>query len=126
PVRGGSGSGPGQRNKRDLAFAMAKEYRIPLVQFLDGAGASIASMESMGRSYLPNSKDWSDPLELLGQVPVIGGIMGAVAGGIAAYALLTHWTCMVRGAELFAAGPAVVQRGLGAGGPQHEPGGARR
>jgi methylmalonyl-CoA decarboxylase subunit alpha len=112
-VRGGSGSGPGQRNKRDLAFAMAREYRVPLVQFLDGAGASIASIESLGRSYLPNGKDWSDPLKLLGEVPMIGGIMGAVAGGIAAYALLTHWTCMVRGAELFAAGPAIVKRALG-------------
>src|SRR5262249_38737092 len=49
-VRGGSGSGPGSRNKRDLAFAMAKEYRIPLVQFLDGAGASIRTLEDLGRS----------------------------------------------------------------------------
>jgi len=112
-VRGGSGSGPGERNKRDVAFAMAREYRVPVVQLLDGAGASIASIESMGRSYLPNSKDWSDPLKLLGEVPMIGGIMGAVAGGIAAYALLTHWTCMVRGAELFAAGPAIVKRAIG-------------
>ena len=54
-VRGGSGSGPGERNKRDVAFAMAREYRVPVVQLLDGAGASIASIESMGRSYLPNS-----------------------------------------------------------------------
>jgi acetyl-CoA carboxylase carboxyltransferase component len=122
-VRGGSGGGPGQRNKRDFAFAMAKEYRVPLVQFLDGAGASIASIESMGRSYLPNSKDWSDPLELLGQVPMVGGIMGAVAGGIAAYALLTHWTCMVRGAELFAAGPAIVKRAIGADVTKQELGG---
>ncbi|WP_238015175.1 carboxyl transferase domain-containing protein [Dactylosporangium sp. AC04546] len=113
-VRGGSGSGSVGRNKRDMAFAMAKEYRIPLVQFLDGAGASIQTIESLGRSYVPNSKDWSDPLELLGQVPMIGGIMGAVAGGIAAYALLTHWTCMVQGAELFAAGPAIVKRAIGA------------
>lgn len=112
-VRGGSGSGPTSRNKRDMAFAMARDYRVPLVQFLDGAGASIRTIESLGRSYLPNSKDWSDPLELMGQVPMAGGIMGAVAGGIAAYALLTHWTCMVRGAELFAAGPAVVQRAIG-------------
>lgn len=122
-VRGGSGSGPGHRNKRDVAFAMAREYRIPLVQFLDGAGASIASIESMGRSYLPNSKDWTDPLELLGQVPMVGGVMGAVAGGIAAYALLTHWTCMVQGAELFAAGPAIVKRALGADVTKQELGG---
>jgi acetyl-CoA carboxylase carboxyltransferase component len=112
-VRGGSGGGPGSRNKRDMAFAMAREYRVPLVQFLDGAGASIRTIESLGRSYLPNSKDWSDPLEMLGEVPMVGGIVGAVAGGIAAYALLTHWTCMVRGAELFAAGPAVVKRAIG-------------
>jgi methylmalonyl-CoA decarboxylase subunit alpha len=122
-VRGGSGSGPGQRNKRDLAFAMAKEYRVPLVQFLDGAGANVASIESLGRTYLPNSKDWTDPLELLGQVPMIGGIMGAVAGGVAAYALLTHWTCMVRGAELFAAGPAIVKRAIGVDVTKQELGG---
>ena len=30
-VRGGSGSGPGERNKRDVAFAMAREYRVPVV-----------------------------------------------------------------------------------------------
>lgn len=122
-VRGGSGGGPGDRNKRDVAFAMAREYRVPLVQFLDGAGASIRTIESLGRSYLPNSKDWSDPLELLGEVPMVGGIMGAVAGGIAAYALLTHWTCMVRGAELFAAGPAIVKRAIGADVTKEELGG---
>lgn len=122
-VRGGSGSGPDARNKRDVAFAMAKEYRIPLVQLFDGAGASIRTMESLGRSYLPNSKDWSDPLELLGQVPMLGGIMGAVAGGVAAYALLTHWTCMVQGAELFAAGPPIVKRALGADVTKQELGG---
>jgi acetyl-CoA carboxylase carboxyltransferase component len=113
-VRGGSGRGAeGARLKRDYAFAMAKEYRIPLVQLLDGAGASIKAIENMGRSYLPNSKDWSDPLELLGMVPMVGAILGSVAGGIAAYACLTHWTCMTKGAELFAAGPVVVKRALG-------------
>jgi acetyl-CoA carboxylase carboxyltransferase component len=122
-VRGGSGSGPTGRNKRDMAFAMAKAYRIPMVQFLDGAGASIQTMESLGRSYIPNSKDWSDPLELMGQVPMIGGIVGAVAGGVAAYALLTHWTCMVQGAELFAAGPAIVKRALGSQVSKQELGG---
>jgi acetyl-CoA carboxylase carboxyltransferase component len=112
-VRGGSGSGPGQRNKRDLAFAMARQYRVPMVQFLDGAGASIATIERLGRSYIPNSKDWSDPLALLGEVPMVGAVVGSVAGGVAAYALLTHWTCMTPSAELFAAGPAIVKRALG-------------
>jgi methylmalonyl-CoA decarboxylase subunit alpha len=44
---------------------------------------------------------------------MVGGILGAVAGGIAGYAMLTHWTCMTLGAELFAAGPPVVKRALG-------------
>jgi acetyl-CoA carboxylase carboxyltransferase component len=122
-VRGGSGSGPGQRNKRDLAFAMARQYRVPMVQFLDGAGASIANIEAIGRSYLPNSKDWSDPLALLGEVPMVGGIVGSVAGGVAAYALLTHWTCMAQGAELFAAGPAIVKRAVGVDVTKQELGG---
>jgi methylmalonyl-CoA decarboxylase subunit alpha len=125
-IRGGSGKGDsGMRNKRDLAFAMAKEYRVPMIQLLDGAGASIATVEAIGRSYMPNSKDWTDPLELLGQVPMVGAILGAVAGGIAAYTLLTHWTCMVEGAEIFAAGPPIVKRALGVEVTKQELGGAR-
>jgi methylmalonyl-CoA decarboxylase subunit alpha len=124
-VRGGSGSGPGHRNKRDLAFAMAREYRVPMVQFLDGAGASIANIEKLGRSYLPNSKDWTDPLRLLGEVPMVGAVSGSVAGGVAAYALLTHWTCMAPTAELFAAGPAIVKRALGLDVSKQELGGMK-
>jgi acetyl-CoA carboxylase carboxyltransferase component len=54
---------------------------------------------------------------------MVGAIAGSVAGGIAAYALLTHWTCMVKGAELFAAGPPVVRRALGVDVTKQELGG---
>ncbi|MGD9990676.1 acyl-CoA carboxylase subunit beta [Pseudonocardia sp.] len=114
-VRGGSAQGgvPGQRSKRHFAVQMAEEYRVPFVQMLDGVGANVAAMDQLGRSYIPNSGDWSRNLGLLAKVPVIAGIAGAVAGGVAAYALLTHWNCMIEGSELFSAGPPVVKRAIG-------------
>jgi len=116
-IRGGAvskvGTGLMARSKRDFTLAMAKEYRIPLVQLFDGVGANVQSVEDMGRSYLPNGRDWSPDLELLGLVPVVGALMGSMAGGVAAFAGLTHWSCMVKGSELFAAGPPVVKRAIG-------------
>jgi acetyl-CoA carboxylase carboxyltransferase component len=113
-VRGGSiGVRSQARTKREFAVDMALEYRIPLVTLLDGVGADIATLEQKGRTLLPNSGDWSRYFDAMATVPVVGGLMGAVAGGPAAWALTTHWTCMVEGTELFSAGPPVVERAIG-------------
>lgn len=103
-----------RRDKLHFAEQMAKEFRIPLVLLMDGAGASIQSIESMGHTYLPNTRDWSLSMDLLGLVPVVAGVVGPAAGYPAARAMLAHWVCMVRGTgQLFAAGPPVVRRAIG-------------
>ena len=53
-------------------------------------------------------------VELLATVPVLAAVMGSVAGGPAGFAMMSHWSCMVRGtSHLFTAGPPVVKRSLG-------------
>lgn len=116
-VRGGSAGHGFQRNKGSLGgfiSDMAYEYRLPLIALLDGAGANIQAVESMGHTYLPNSVNWMKAVQLLGVAPVVGAVLGACAGGPAGNALLTHWNCMVKGtSQIFAAGPPVVKRGVG-------------
>jgi acetyl-CoA carboxylase carboxyltransferase component len=116
-IRGGSGGGALRRGKgglggfiEDLAF----EYRVPLVLLLDGSGANVGSVKEMGHTYLPSSADWSRSVDLLAEVPVAGAVLGSAAGGPAARAMLTHWTCMVRGqSHIFTAGPVVAKRAIG-------------
>lgn len=92
----------------------ALEYRVPLVQFADGAGASAKSYEESGRMHLPDGKMWSPDIELLGTVPVVSGVMGPAAGHVAARAVLCHFSVMVKGnGQIFASGPPVVKRALG-------------
>jgi len=47
---------------------------------------------------------------MMGEIPVVGALLGPVVGFGAARAVLTHFSVMVRGvSQLFAAGPPVVQ-----------------
>lgn len=116
-IKGGSGGPRMSRSKGGVSGIiedMAKEYRLPLILLIDGVGANVQHLESMGHTYLPSSANWWPAIELMGMVPVLGGIMGSVAGGPAGRALLTHWTVMVKNtSQIFAAGPPVVRRALG-------------
>jgi acetyl-CoA carboxylase carboxyltransferase component len=50
----------------------------------------------------------------MGAVPVVSAVMGTAAGGPAGRAILSHFTVMVKEtAQVFAAGPPVVERSLG-------------
>ena len=50
----------------------------------------------------------------MAEVPVISAVLGTAAGGPAGRAILSHWSVMVKGtAQIFAAGPPVVERSLG-------------
>jgi acetyl-CoA carboxylase carboxyltransferase component len=63
---------------------------------------------------LPSGEQWWHHMELLRQVPVAAGIMGSVAGAPAAYALMSHFTVMVKGqSQIFPSGPPVVRRAIG-------------
>ena len=115
-IRGGTSWG-GDRRKggqggfvEDLAF----DYKIPLINLIDGAGGSVTSSKRRGHSVFPGVHGFERSVELLSYVPVISAVMGTAAGGPAGRAILSHWSVMVKGtSQVFAAGPAVVKRSLG-------------
>ena len=115
-VRGGSGGG-GASSKGKTGFLedLAGEHDLPVFQLLDGAGANVESINSLGFTYLPNSYPIFTRLaHLLNKVPVQTALMGNVAGGVAGQAMMSHFTVMPKNtATLFAAGPPVVKRALG-------------
>jgi acetyl-CoA carboxylase carboxyltransferase component len=115
-VRGGSSWG-GDRRKggqggfvEDLAF----HYKIPLINLIDGAGGSVTTIRRRGHAILPGVDGFERSVSLLSRVPVVSAVLGTAAGGPAGRAILSHWSVMVKGtAQVFAAGPPVVERSLG-------------
>jgi methylmalonyl-CoA decarboxylase subunit alpha len=126
-VRGGT-SWSGDRKKggqggfvEDLAY----QYRIPLVNLIDGAGGSVTSIQRRGHAVFPGVHGFERSVALMGTVPVVSAVMGTAAGGPAGRAILSHFTVMVKDtAQVFAAGPPVVQRSLGQKISKEELGGA--
>lgn len=126
-IRGGASWG-GDRRKggqggfvEDLAF----HYRIPLVNLIDGAGGSVASIRKRGHAVFPGVHGFERSVDLLGVVPVVSAVLGVAAGGPAGRAILSHWSVMVRGtSQIFAAGPPVVERSMGLKLTREELGGA--
>lgn len=116
-VRGGtSWAGAGRRKGGQGGFVedLAYEYRIPLVNLIDGAGGSVDSVRKRGYASFPGVHGFERSVELLGRVPVVSAVLGAAAGGPAGRAILSHWSVMVKGtSQIFAAGPPVVRRSLG-------------
>ena len=93
---------------------LAHEYRIPLINLIDGAGGTVNTAKRLGHTTFPGVHGFEQSVALLGEVPVISVVTGSAAGGPAARAALSHWSLMVRGTgHIFAAGPAVVERSLG-------------
>jgi acetyl-CoA carboxylase carboxyltransferase component len=117
-IRGGSGSGGGRRKGGQGGFIedLAAQYRIPLVNLIDGVGGSVESIEKRGHTTFPGAGQdgFERSVELLGIVPVVSAVMGTAAGGPSGRAMLSHWTIMVKGSsQIFAAGPPVVERAYG-------------
>lgn len=116
---GGSGGSGGGGSAAAFMQPMAMEYRIPLVQFCDGAGASPRSYDRKegsgpGRMSLPNGNMWTPDVLLLGEVPVVSAVLGPAAGHVAARAVLSHFSVMTNDTgSLFAGGPPLVKRALG-------------
>ncbi|MBL22460.1 MAG: propionyl-CoA carboxylase [Rhodospirillaceae bacterium] len=93
---------------------LAHEYRIPLVNLIDGAGGSVTSAKRRGHTVFPGINSFDRSVDLMGEVPVVAAVMGSAAGGPAGRAILSHFSVMVEGtSQIFAAGPAVVERSLG-------------
>jgi acetyl-CoA carboxylase carboxyltransferase component len=93
---------------------LAHDYRIPLINLIDGAGGSVTSMLRRGYSVFPGVHGFEQSVRLLGEVPVVCAVMGTAAGGPAGRAILSHWSVMIKDtSQVFAAGPPVVARSLG-------------
>jgi methylmalonyl-CoA decarboxylase subunit alpha len=126
-VRGGTSWSGDRRKGGQGGFIedLASHYRIPLVNLIDGAGGSVTSIRRRGHAVFPGVHGFERSVELLGIVPVVSAVMGTAAGGPAGRAILSHWTVMVQNtAQVFAAGPPVVQRSLGQSITKEELGGA--
>jgi acetyl-CoA carboxylase carboxyltransferase component len=127
-IRGGS-SWSGDRKKGGqggFVEDLALDYRIPLVNLVDGAGGSVTSHKRRGHAVFPGVHGFETSVELMGVVPVVSAVLGTAAGGPAGRAILSHFSVMTRGtSQIFAAGPPVVERSLGQKITKEELGGAK-
>ena len=125
-VRGGAADA-NIGNKRSYAELIAHELHIPIIRLVDGTGGggSVRSFETVKRTYVPANPDFDVLVKLMGEVPVVAGCMGSVAGIGAARVAASHFSVMVRGSsQLFVAGPPVVKWGVGEDLSKEELGGA--
>jgi propionyl-CoA carboxylase beta chain len=114
-VRGGA-SDASIASKQVYAERMAGEMGMPLVRLIDGTGGggSVKSLEDFGRTYVPENPGWQLVVDNLARVPVVALALGPVAGLGAARLVTSHVAIGVRGiAQVFVAGPAVVEAGMG-------------
>lgn len=126
-VRGGTSWGSLRRKGGQGGFIedFAHQYKIPLINLIDGAGGSVTSVRSRGYSVFPGVHGFERSVQLLGEVPVVCAVLGTAAGGPAGRAILSHWSIMTREkSHVFAAGPPVVERSLGQKLTKEELGGA--
>ncbi len=115
-VRGGTSWGGQRRKGGQGGFVedLACQYRIPLINLIDGAGGSVTSAKKRGYTVFPGVHGFERSVELLGMVPVVSAVLGTAAGGPAGRAILSHWSIMTKNtSQIFAAGPPVVERSLG-------------
>ena len=127
-VRGGTSWGSDRRKGGQGGFVedLAFEYRIPLVNLIDGAGGTVTSARKRGYTSFPGVHGFERSVELLGVVPVVSAVLGTAAGGPAGRAILSHWSVMTKKtSQIFAAGPPVVERSLGQSASKEELGGAK-
>jgi acetyl-CoA carboxylase carboxyltransferase component len=117
-IRAGTGFGSDRRKGGQGGFIedLAFEYRIPLVNLIDGTGGTVDTARRKGYTVVPGY-GWDGcerSADLLGIVPVVCAVMGTTAGGPSMRAILAHWSIMVKDtAQIFAAGPPVVERAFG-------------
>ncbi|GAA4091322.1 acyl-CoA carboxylase subunit beta [Nonomuraea soli] len=126
-VRGGAADAA-IHEKQVLAERMAGEMRQPLVRLVDGTGGggSVKQLEEFGRTYVPHNPGWDQVVANLGRVPVVALALGPVAGLGAARLVTSHVSIMVRElSQVFVAGPAVVEAGMGESVGKEELGGWR-
>jgi acetyl-CoA carboxylase carboxyltransferase component len=114
-VRGGAADAS-IHEKQVHAERMAGETGTPLVRLIDGTGGggSVKTLEDAGRTYVPYNPGWDHVVANLARIPVVACALGPVAGLGAARLVSAHVAIGVRGiSQVFVAGPAVVEAGMG-------------
>lgn len=125
-VRGGAADAA-VGDKQGDSERMARAYRIPVVRLIDGTGGggSVRTLATLGRTYVPANPAWEHVVTALNEIPVVSAALGSVAGLGAARVAASHFSVMTREtAQLFVAGPPVVERGIGEKISKEELGGA--
>src|SRR5262245_34923468 len=113
-VRGGANDAS-IGGKQGYSERMARELRLPIVRLVDGTGGgSVKTYEITGRTYVPGNPAWDIVSASMAEIPVLAAALGPVAGLGAARVACSHFSVMVRGiAQVFVAGPPVVERAFG-------------
>jgi acetyl-CoA carboxylase carboxyltransferase component len=114
-VRGGAADGA-IGYKMPYAERLSRDLRLPMIRLVDGTGGggSVKTIETMGRTYVPPLHGWDLSVKMLAEVPVVSACLGSVAGLGAVRVVNSHFSVMVKGtAQLFVAGPPVVERSIG-------------
>ena len=109
-VRGGA-SDASIWQKMVQMIKMATEYRMPLVQMIDGTGGggSVKALEKDPRTYIPETPGWNEIVTGLSQVPFVSLALGPCAGMGAGRVAASHFSVMVRElSQVFVAGPPVA------------------
>ncbi len=115
-VRGGSADAS-IKAKRNASENMAVELQLPHVRLIDGmgGGGSVKTIETAGRTYVPEMQGWETVVNHLTVAPSVSLALGSVAGIGAARVATSHYSVIVENtAQMMIAGPALVQQaGLG-------------
>lgn len=113
-VRGGAADAA-IRQKMVQALKQATQYRMPMVQLIDGTGGggSIKMFEADPRTYIPETPGWELIVDGLGEVPFVSLGLGPCAGMGAGRLAASHFSVLVKElSQVFVAGPPVT-RALG-------------
>ena len=109
-VRGGSADAS-IGAKRLKAEGLASELRLPHIRLVDGmgGGGSVKTIETAGRTYIPQVAGWDVIVGHLGIAPSVSLALGSVAGIGAARVSTSHYSIIVKEtAQMMIAGPALV------------------
>lgn len=115
-LKGGSPNAAGLR-KSVYAEHLASRFKAPLVRLLEGGGGSVKGSGRKGGTV--GEPVYTEPrfkiiADTMGQVPVVSGAMGAVAGFPAGRLVASHFSVMTRyTSQILIGGPALVERALG-------------
>ncbi len=109
-VRGGSADAS-IAGKRTQAEGLATELRLPHIRLVDGmgGGGSVKTIETAGRTYIPELRGWETVVSHLSVAPSVSLALGSVAGIGAARVATSHYSVIVKdSAQMMIAGPALV------------------